>query len=85
MGEHKIFADFVEVECNDCARYWDSSCDAVSEGVKKPCNSFLATRSVVIPNKIDELRKQIRWLYGCVIIHLGLFILHVILQGLGWM
>lgn len=83
MGENKIFADFYEVDCNECARYWDSSCDAVSKDAKKSCNSFLATRSVVIPNQIDELRKQIRWLYGCVIAHMVLFTLYVIFQGLG--
>lgn len=85
MGENKIFADFYEVECTDCANYWDSSCDGVSEGVKKPCNSFLAKRSVVIPNQIETLRTQIKWLYGCVIAHLVLFTLHVLFQGLGWL
>ena len=46
------------VDCNNCARYWDDSCDAVSEGQKRACNSFLATRSVVIPEQIKALQES---------------------------
>ena len=58
MSENKRFEDWVKVDCNECARYWDSSCDG-SQGSQKPCNSFSATRSVVIPAKLNELEKKV--------------------------
>lgn len=58
-----IFDDWNEtVNCNECARYWDSSCDGVSCGVKRTCTSFLATRSVVIPEQIKNLTDLVKWL-----------------------
>ena len=78
MGEHKIFADFVEVECNDCSRYWDSSCDGVSEGLKKPCNSFLANRSVSIPHQIEALQRANVWLRGAVVLLALAQIFHIV-------
>ena len=73
----KRFEDWEEVDCNECARYWDSSCDGVSKGSKKPCNSFLATRSIVLPEKIKSLEKRVRYialcgagLGGCIILHI---------------
>ena len=66
----KRFEDWEEVDCNECARYWDSSCDGVTKGSKKPCNSFLATRSVVIPARLNALEKSNKWLrltVGCLI------------------
>ena len=66
----KRFEDWEEVDCNECARYWDSSCDGVSKGSKKACNSFLATRSVVIPARLNALEKSNKWLrltVGCLI------------------
>jgi hypothetical protein len=58
----KRFEDWEKVDCNECARYWDSSCDGVTKGSEKPCNSFLATRSVVIPARLKTLEKRVRWL-----------------------
>ena len=60
----KRFEDWEDVDCNQCARYWDDSCDGVSKGSKKPCNSFIATRSVVIPERIERLEKAVKWLIG---------------------
>ena len=59
-NEPKRFSDWVEVDCNECQRYWDNSCDGCKDtlkGSKTPCNSFLATRSVIIPQEIERLRK----------------------------
>ena len=56
----KRFEDWIEVECNSCSRYWDSSCDAVDRGVKRPCKSFLATRSIVIPAQINALNRLVK-------------------------
>lgn len=61
----KRFDGWDEVDCNDCAHYWDSSCDGVKTSVKgsqKPCNGFLASRKVDIPQKIERLRKVVRGL-----------------------
>lgn len=60
--ESKRFEDWEEVDCNDCSHYWDSSCDGVSKGSRVGCNSYLATRSVVIPAKINALENRVKWL-----------------------
>ena len=67
----KRFDDWQEVDCNDCARYWDSSCDGVKtahNASKKPCSAFLATRSVVIPEQIKRLQNRITSLWMGVIL-----------------
>ena len=58
----KRFEDWQEVDCNECSHYWDSSCDGASKGSKKQCNSFLATRTVVIPEKIKALENRVLFL-----------------------
>lgn len=64
MKDDKIFEDFTwaQADCNECARYWDSSCDGVTKDSRKPCNSFLATRNVVIPQQIKALESSLKWL-----------------------
>ena len=82
--QSKRFEDWEKVDCNECARYWDSSCDGICKGSEKPCNSFLATRSVVIPARIKELEKWNKWLtFGVVSLDV-LFILHIVFQVMGW-
>lgn len=81
MSENKRFSDWQEVDCNDCAHYWDSSCDAL-QGSRKPCNSFLATRSVIIPLQIKRLQKSVKWLTGAlVIVTVAVVILGVMVLG----
>ncbi len=58
----KRFEDWEEVDCNECSHYWDDSCDGVSKGSKVGCNSFLATRSVVIPARLNALENSNKWL-----------------------
>ena len=56
----KRFEDWIEVDCNDCAHWWDNSCDGVKPTLNQsrmPCNSFLATRSIVIPEQIKSLQR----------------------------
>ena len=60
--EPKRFSEWVEVDCNECQRYWDNSCDGCKDalkGSKTPCNSFLATRSVIIPKEIERLKQAV--------------------------
>lgn len=55
-----IFEEWVEVECEQCERWWLNQCDGCRDGVngsKTPCNSFLATRSVIIPQQINDLKR----------------------------
>lgn len=56
------FEDWGIIDCNECTHYWDSSCDGVSKGSRVGCNSYLATRSVVIPERINALENRNRWL-----------------------
>jgi hypothetical protein len=66
-NDPKRFEDWEQVDCNECARYYDSSCDGVSKGSKKPCNSYLATRDVVIPERLKLLETRVRWLSAIVV------------------
>lgn len=80
----KRFAEWEKVECNDCTRYWLDQCDGVSKASTKPCNSFLATRSVVIPEKLNRLEselKVIKVVYGLSIIALVIMIWLVVFNG----
>jgi hypothetical protein len=80
----KRFEDWEEVDCNECARYWDSSCDGASKGSKKGCNSYLATRSVVLPAKINELEKRVDMVIVSCIMTNVLLLAFVVFHGLGW-
>ena len=83
----RIFDDFQCVDCNECARYWDNSCDGVKNapnGSQKPCTSFLATRSVVIPAQLEALRKRLKWLNVSLILIEVTVILHLLSHSLGW-
>ena len=97
MSESKRFEEWEQVDCNECARYWDSSCDGVkgdvnsansekpSTGSTRLCNSFLPTRSVVIPAKIKSLEKRVDKLtVGNVFMAVAL-ILHLIGHLVGWL
>lgn len=69
--EPKRFSEWVEVDCNECQRYWDNSCDGCKDalkGSKMPCNSFLATRSVIIPQQIEQLKTTINGLKTAILI-----------------
>lgn len=81
MPNTKRFEDWYEVDCNECSHYWDNSCDGACKGSQKPCNSFLATRSVVIPAQIKSLKSQLRWLYGAFFVETVLLFL---LIGVGF-
>ena len=76
------FDEWTEVDCNECARYWDSSCDGVSKGQNRLCTSFLATRSVVIPEEIKALEKRIKWLEWAV--GFSLIIIGTLIIVFGW-
>lgn len=67
-----------DVDCNECANYWTNSCDGVSKGVKKPCNSFLAQRSISIPSEIKSLRSALKWLTVAFIIMSIILLIHLI-------
>ena len=79
----KRFDDWIDADCNDCARYWDDSCDGVSKGDKKPCNSFIATRSVVIPEKIKLLEKRFNTLWWIVLCWGILHLIHILFHAWG--
>lgn len=57
-NKDKIFDDWVKVDCEQCERWWQNQCDGVCEGENRPCNSFLATRSVILPEQIKRLQNE---------------------------
>lgn len=57
-----------EVDCNDCAYWWNDACNGAQEAKKRHCTSFKATRSVVIPQKIKWLETRLKWLTRALII-----------------
>jgi hypothetical protein len=77
------FEDWEDVDCNDCVHYWDSSCDGVKKGSKMPCNSFSATRSVVIPEKQKALEKAFKRQRIALCVLGGLEIIHIIVHWIG--
>lgn len=78
------FEDWEKVDCNDCQHYWDSSCDGASKGSTATCNSYLATRSVVIPAKVNALEKRIKRLEWHLILLYGVNIIWIIAHIMGW-
>lgn len=83
--ENKRFEDWEEVDCNDCSHYWDSSCDGASKCSKVGCNSFLATRGVVIPARLNALEKTVKWLSIACILGGSALVLISISRLLGWL
>ena len=67
-----------DVDCNECANYWTNSCDGVSKGVKKPCNSFLAQRNVSIPLEIKALRGRLKRCEVCLFITDVVLLIYII-------
>ena len=59
----KRFEDWEEVDCNECGRYWTDQCDGAKKDSKRLCNSYLPTRTVVIPEKLKALEKRVNKLY----------------------
>lgn len=82
MSESKRFEDWIHVDCNECARYWDSSCDGV-QATQKPCNSFLASRKVQIPEQIKGLEKRCDRLRVGIMLNTLLIIAHLLTHIFG--
>ena len=81
--EQKKFDDWQDVNCNECSNWWNDSCTGAPAGVKKPCNSFLAQRSVIIPEEIKALKREIKWLSWHIITLYIVECIHVVLDFLG--
>lgn len=80
MSEQKRFEDWTEVDCSECERWWTSQCDGAKKGSRTPCNSFLATRSIVIPEQIKDLQRANKILSWVVLWHMVLFVAYVLLM-----
>jgi hypothetical protein len=57
MEDMRIFEE-VEVECNDCEAYWLNQCDGANHHATK-CVSYIATKRVDIPVKIQTLERKV--------------------------
>ena len=82
MSDKKIFEDFPEVDCNECEHWWTNGCDGVSKGSTANCNSFSATRSVVIPHQIKKLERRVFWLS---VLLFGEYVAGAIAVLVGWL
>ena len=61
ITESKVFSEWdTQVDCNNCGHYWDDSCNGTPKDKARSCNSYIATRRVVIPEQIKELEMQIK-------------------------
>lgn len=58
MTDEKRFDDWVEVECNDCERYWTDQCDGLPEGKTKPCGSYMACRKTDYAKRLRAVEKK---------------------------
>lgn len=80
MENNKRFEEWnCKVDCNDCERWWLNQCDGVFKDAEKPCSSYLATRTVVIPEQIKSLEKDTNKLAIACILMLILDILTVVM------
>lgn len=82
-SKQKIFEDFPTVDCNKCELYYINQCDGVHEAQERPCTTFKATRSVVIPLQIKRLQRALKWVTGALAILEVLTIIVLILIILG--
>lgn len=85
--EPKRFDNWMEVDCNECGRYWDNTCDGVkcgtnsdkpSTGSTRLCNSFLPVRKVVIPAQIKGLEKRCERLRVYIWLNTALIVAHLL-------
>ena len=78
----KRFEDWDDVDCNQCERYWDNSCDgAPLKGSRRACTAFSATRSVIIPLQIKRLERRLEGLtagYIILTVAIGIIMLVVV-------
>jgi hypothetical protein len=78
-----VFSEWEDCDCNECEHYWDSSCDGVAKGTKKPCGQFSATRSVIIPEQIKRLTKVVKWISAYLIFEAVVGIILTVVKLLG--
>lgn len=81
----KRFDDYPPVDCNDCERWWISQCDGVPKGSHRQCNSFVATRGIVLPEKIKALEERTRSLELHLTTLYGVNIIWTIAYIMGWL
>lgn len=66
MSENKkVFDDYAELcECLKCDCYYNNQCDGsprvATKDPYKPCNAFVATRRVIIPQDIKDLKIAVK-------------------------
>lgn len=78
METNKIFDEFPKADCNECEHYWTTACDGTKKDETKVCNSFSATRHVVIPEQIKRLERKIDGLSISIILVAVSMIIHLI-------
>lgn len=84
MSESKRFDDYTcTVDCEECEHYWTNQCDGVTKGTQKVCNSFLATRKVVIPAQIKSLQSDVRRLRIYLMVCQGILLVHLLMHLFG--
>ena len=66
MSDKRIFEE-VEVDCNDCEAYWLNQCDGVAFNSERKCISYIPTKRVDIPVKIQALEKRVDTLNNWVV------------------
>lgn len=94
--EPKRFDNWIpKVECNNCARYWDNTCDGVNcgtnevnsdkplQGSTRLCNSFLPTRSIVIQAQIKDLQLRVKRLKRQQLFWGAIIVVHMLIDILG--
>ena len=80
----KRFEDWRDVDCNECSHYWQDQCDGASKGSSIACNSFSATRKVVIPERLKALEKQVESMRVGNIIIAGVVLFQIVMHLLEW-
>ena len=93
MNDKKVFDDYSQLcECLQCNHYYNDQCDGIKavddNGSNTQCKAFSATRRVIIPQDINDLKNTVKGLKKELFIWEALITAHLITQVLanifGW-
>ena len=89
MSENKkVFDDYAELcECLKCDCYYNNQCDGspriATKDPYEPCKAFKATRRVIIPQDIKDLKNSVKRLERSDIVWGLILLFHLLVEFLG--
>lgn len=93
MNDKKVFDDYSQLcECLQCNHYYNDQCDGIKvvddNGSNTQCKAFSATRRVIIPQDINDLKNTVKSLNKQQFLFGALLVAHILTEFLanilGW-